>query len=215
MSGTEQADVVIDLDSATGPDPAPPTAPAWRAVAAAITTLLVGLAGGYLVGSQRSRDAAAPPAPSATPAADSAYHPPPVDVVTVVRQCAIQSGKHLQLGAEMTNESGQALSVSAVIIVLPGTGLSVGHGGWGTCAEVRTPGGSMRDDVPPGPMLIPPGASAWYTAELNVLVACPAGSPVEFLLRYQLDGQASSSLVHAFPDLGNIAYSGCRPAGPP
>jgi hypothetical protein len=215
MSATDRPDVVIDLGSPAGPEPTPPPATGWRVIAAAVAMLVVGLAAGYLVGSQRSRHAAAAPARSATPIADSSYHPPPVEPVSVVRQCAIQSGKSLQLGAEMTNESDQPLSVNAVIIVLPGTGLSVRRGGWGTCAEVRTPGGSMRDDVPPGPMVIPPGGSSWYTAEVNVLVTCPAGSPVEFLLRYDVGGQATSSVVRAFPDLGNISYSGCRHAGTP
>jgi hypothetical protein len=43
-------------------------------------------------------------------------------------------------------------------------------------------------------------------------VRCPQPYPVQFVVSYTTAGKMSTTQLDEFPDLGQVAYSGCPPA---
>jgi hypothetical protein len=56
---------------------------------------------------------------------------------------------------------------------------------------------------------LPAGATEWPTITFDVLVRCPSPLPVQFLVSYTISGKPATAQLDEFPDLGQVAYSGC------
>jgi hypothetical protein len=170
------------------------------AVAALIAGLLVGFLGGHLTAGTASRQAAA--------AARSAAALPlgPAAIAFTGSRCAVQHGRTLQLGIEITNQSGSAVAVGRVRPVLPLGGLRPVASQWGPCGSLPGPG-------PEQPASLPPGATAWVAITFDVLVRCPAALPVQFNVRFRQSGKTAAAQLDSFPDLGPVPYSGCGTHG--
>jgi hypothetical protein len=161
--------------------------------------LLAGLAAGYAFGNWQARRSA-PPRPQATaaqPVAPMAGSP----LGLYGPECSQQIGDELQLGVEVSNDTSRPLMLQQVKALLPVSGLRELSWAWGTCGQLAGP--------PPDRGLAP-GNSAWFTVTFQVLVNCPAPLPVMFDIGYTQDGRHSVTSMPAFPDLGQVPYSGCR-----
>jgi hypothetical protein len=203
-------DVIANGDQRDRPDGRSPWRPGWAArstTAIAGLALAVGLIAGYLGGHQQ-RQTAAPPRPTKTTPSPSPTTPQPTtpqrffpDLTATGNRCAIQSGTTLQLGVEVANESDHALGVGQFRAVLPVGGLRAMADTVGTC-------GALQPGPPPSPTL-PAGQTEWLTITFHVLVRCPQPYPVQFVVSYTDSGEVATAQVNEFPDLGQVAYSGC------
>ena len=180
----------------------------WRppqvAVILGAAGLLVGLAAGYAIGSHHA--ATHPAVSSRSRSAARAAASPAVGDFPLVQagpRCSAQTGRELQLGMEVTNTSPTSVTLRRVDVLLPLGGLRPVSQAWGPCGELPSLGQA------PGTVL-PVGASTWFTVTLRVLVGCPGALPVQFRLRYDLDGRPGSSFVGGFNDLSQVPYDGCR-----
>jgi len=186
----------------------------WRAWAGrrpavlAVAVLAVGLIAGYLAGHQHSRPPAAPPTAraSATASATAGSAQPatldlPPALTATGNRCAVQSGTMLQLGIEVANQSPRPVAVGSFRAVLPIGGLRATGIAVGTCGAL--PNGA------PGAVTLPPGATEWLTITFQVLVRCPQAYPVQFQVSYTGGGRSTVVQLDEFPDLGQVAYSGC------
>jgi hypothetical protein len=179
----------------------------WRPPQAAVVMgaagLLAGLAAGYAIG---TRHAGSHPAASARSRGVAGAAASPVAGDFVLRQagprCSAQTGRELQLGLQVTNTSATSVTLRRVDVLLPLGGLRPVSQAWGPCGEL--PSLSQA----PG-TVVPAGASTWFTVTFRVLVGCPQALPVQFRLRYDLDGRPGSSFVGGFSDLGQVPYAGC------
>ena len=180
--------------------------------------LIIGLAAGYAAGyRQAPRNATAPPTASASPAP-----PVPAPLQTVVKGAAItgtvltgglaltqdtgtcsavQSGRELQLGVQVTNRSAEPIGLGRIRTVLPLSGLKVVSQQWAPCGAI----GAVQV-----PDTLGPGDSTWLSVIVQVLVACPAPIPVQFAVGYTYAGKAATVNLPGFPDLGQVPYTGCR-----
>ena len=174
--------------------------PPLIAVVAAAAALLIGLAAGYAVGQRHVKDsAAAPHSPAASTAAGAAAGA----LSQTDRQCSAQTGHMLQLGVQVTNQSATGVTLRRVQAVLPlGGGLQATAQAWGPCGELPASGG-VPDTA------LPPGASTWFTVTFKVLVKCPGGFPVQFILDYDQLGQTATIDLPGFVDLGQVPYNSC------
>lgn len=166
--------------------------------------LVVGLAAGYAIGTHHAGNHPAASARSRGVARAAAS--PVVGDFPLTQagpRCSAQTGRELQLGMEVTNTSATSVTLRRVDVLLPLGGLRTVSQAWGPCGEL--PSLSQA----PGTVL-PAGASTWFTVTLRVLGGCPGALPVQFRLRYDLDGRPGSSLVGGFSDLGQVPYTGCR-----
>jgi hypothetical protein len=170
--------------------------------------LLVGLAVGYAAG---DRHAGKPASPSPTAAAS-----PPAPVFAAGGfplsqsgpECSAQVGDELQLGLEVMNLSGTAITLRRVGVVLPLGGLRETAQAWGSCGELPAAGEAPGLTLPP---TLRPGASAWFTVTFQVLVRCPQPLPVQFTLVFDENGKPAGAMpLPSFPDLGQVPYGGCR-----
>ena len=149
--------------------------------------------------------------------------------------CSAQHGRELQLGVEVINLSGMTVTVGQVKPVLPMGGLRAVSqqwapcdaispswliaGGDGTVTIVRAAGQSGAPQMPPGATrlgdalqgddVLPPGGTAWLSVTFQVLVPCPRPLPVQFRVSYQGTTRPGTALLQGFPDLGEVAYTGC------
>jgi hypothetical protein len=172
--------------------------------------LVTGLAVGYAAGHRQ-------PAGSANHAAASAGPATPVRLSAPVRQgapayqggpllasaddiCSARSGRKLQLGAEVTNESARSVRLGQIRAVLPLGGLRATSQRWAPCGAFET----GQD-----PTSLGPGDSVWFSVTFRVLVRCPEAFPVWFTLGYSAAGQPATARVPAFPDLEQVPYTGC------
>ena len=185
--------------------------------------LIIGLAAGYATGyRQAPRNASAPPTPSSGPASPL---PAPVPYPTVITRtaipvggtgtvftdglaltqdtgtCSVQSGRELQLGVQVTNQSAGPIGLGGFRTVLPLSGLKVVSQQWAPCGVI----GAVQV-----PGTLGPGDSIWLSVTVQVLVACPAPIPVQFAVRYTYAGEAATVNLPGFPDLGQVPYTGCR-----
>lgn len=163
-----------------------------------VLLVLVSTAGGYLVGRRQPESAAPHARPSGSPALTAVN-----DIVAGTgKRCAVQVGDRLQLGLEVVNRSGYAVTLRQVQANLPLDGLRETASAWGSCGQLSS--------VPVGPgYLLPAGATTWLTMTFDVLVPCPGPLPVLFELRYTQDGHDGVSNPSGFPDLGDVPYSKC------
>ena len=115
-------------------------------------------------------------------------------------QCSVQSGRELQLGVQVTNQSAEPIGLSGIRTVLPLSGLKVVSQQWAPCGAI----GAVQV-----PDTLGPGDSTWLSVTVQVLVACPAPIPVQFVVGYTYAGEAGTVNLPGFPDLGGVPYSGC------
>jgi hypothetical protein len=202
-------DDVVEQDSRRFP--AVNWRPSRSACAAILGTagLLAGLAVGYAAGERQARNTAKPPqlpAASASPAA-------PAAAVAILAQsnggCSAQVGHELQLGEQVTNQSGATVALRKVEAVLPLGGLRAVSEQWEPCGFLPT------GQEQPGSRLAP-GASIWFTVTFQVLRRCPRPLPVQFTIDYawftigyDWHAQPAAASLPGFPDLGKVPYSGC------
>jgi len=177
--------------------------------------LIVAVVIGYLLGSNRQRSSgsssASPSASSASSALSAtsgspSRNPPTLVSSAVLAQtggiCGIQVGNQLQLGVEIENRSAATVTLAQVDAVFPLNGLRTSRTSVGVCGGVspqrQIAGASLA-----------PGSSIWLSMIVDVLVSCPTALPVQFRVTFDSVGRAGTVLIGAFPDLGDVAYSGC------
>jgi hypothetical protein len=180
--------------------------PGWagqQTVTLAAAALGVGLIAGYLGGHLQGRAPQPLRAAGATSAPSSPQNTAPALGATGNR-CAVQRGTTLQLGVEVANQSDQALAVGGFRAVLPIGGLRATAATVGTCGALPTGA--------PTSLTLPAGATEWLTVTFRVLVRCPQPFPVQFVVSYTTAGKMTTAQLDEFPDLGQVAYSGCSTA---
>jgi hypothetical protein len=123
--------------------------------------------------------------------------------------CSVQLGHELQLGVEVSNQTGSDITLQRVTASLPASGgLREVSWDWGPCGALSSGGGQLAADLSGGADLSP-GESSWFTVTFQVLVECPAPYPVQFTVQVDSSGRTSFAQVPGFSDLGQVAYSGC------
>ncbi|MGH3170981.1 MAG: hypothetical protein ACRDN0_34560 [Trebonia sp.] len=202
----------------------------WRpsrgaAILAAIA-LLAGLAVGFTAG--RSQAVRANPvaargagtlkrgaetsAPATSPSATSPSVTVSPALVQDVGACSAQAGQDLQLGVQVTNQSGQPVTLNRVKSLLPLGGLKPIAQQWAPCGTLPATSALLGDgllgQVDPGNQLAP-GASTWFTFTFRVLRTCPSPLPVQFTIEYEMDGHPGQASLPGFPDLSEVPYTGC------
>jgi hypothetical protein len=199
--------------------------PSWRpargAAVFAAAALVIGLAAGYAAGDRHARGAAALPGPtvpvsppvsqSVSPPASPASAPAPGGALSFVISpaiiqgtgaCAVQTGRELQLGVQVTNQSTAVVTLRTARAVLPLGGLRQVTWQWATCGAISA-GPAQADAV------LLPGQGTWLSATFTVQRSCPAPLPVQFTVGYLAQGKAATARLPGFPDLGQVPYSGC------
>lgn len=198
-----------DRERLPGWRPPGPPALRWRppgiAVILCAAGLVAGLAVGYAVGhAGRPVPPSVLPSPSRFSVQPVTAGGPPLGFEG--SRCSRQVGHDLQLGIEVTNNAPALLTIVRVDALAPLHGLQQVSWAWGSCGEL--PGA-----LPPAQVLAPRN-STWFTATFHVLVSCPAPQPVQFniqfILRSPQDSRGAQTTLAPFPDLGQVAYSGCQ-----
>jgi hypothetical protein len=171
-----------------------------------VVGLVIGLASGYAAGYwQAPRNASAPPASSgsASPAPATGTAVPHLGgpaLTQAIGTCSAQSGRELQLGVQVTNESAAAISLGQVHTVLPLGGLKAISQQWAPCGAI-----GMGQD----PASLGAGDSTWLSVTFQVLVGCPGPFPVQFTVDYSSAGVPAAVNLPGFPDLGQVPYTSC------
>jgi len=211
MGDDPEADDIVELGGRRLRPPGWPPShwPGWRpsrgAGVLAVAALVVGLAAGYAAGD--SRGSAALPAPTVTaspaspPAATFSFADSPA-LAQGASACSEQSGRVLELGVQVTNQSTAAITLQTARAVLPMGGLKQVTWQWATCGAI--PSGLGRAGE-----ILAPGASTWLTATFKVQLRCPAPEPVQFTFGYLAQGRSGTVSLPGFPDLSQVPYSGC------
>jgi hypothetical protein len=179
--------------------------PNWRSPRGAAVLLTVGLvaglAVGYVAGDRQASRSASPPRPAASSASPGSVLTTVSPALTQnVGTCAVQNGRDLQLGVQVTNQSAANVTLSLVHPVLPLGGLKWISQQWAPCSTLPT----GQD-----PAVLTPGASTWFSVTFEVLVRCPGPLPVQFMVSYLVNGQQATVSLPGFPDLGQVPYTGC------
>jgi hypothetical protein len=176
--------------------------PNWRLPRSATILLaaglVIGIAVGYAAGHRQRPRNASPPAASSGSAAPAYEGGPPL--APARGTCSAQSGRKLQLGAEVTNGSARAVRLGQIRAVLPLGGLRAITQRWAPCGAIET----GQD-----PTSLGPGDSAWFSVTFQVLVRCPGALPVWFTIGYSAAGESATVRLPGFPDLGQVPYTGC------
>ena len=189
-----------------------------------VAALAIGLVVGYLGGRQQAGKTA-PTRPTATAPTSTATSPTIVQSPAIVQsptavqslppslipalaatgdRCAVQHGKTLELGVQVTNQSDRTIVMGRFRAVLPLGGLRETAVSVGTCGAL--PG------MPPGSATLAAGTSEWLTISFDVLVRCPQPYPVQFAVSYTDSGKPVSAQLDEFPDLGQVTFSSCPTA---
>jgi hypothetical protein len=176
------------IESSPQPRRSRPTVTAGLVVAFAAVAVA-----GYLVGTRQGKA----PTPSAT--ADGADQADPPITVTGPR-CSLQVGKQLQLGVEITNQSGTAATLRQIEALLPMEGLRATASTWGTCGQLSPKPGDAA-------LPLPAGATTWLTMTFDVLDSCPGPLPVRFTVAYDRGNGPQTADLPAFNDLGDVPYT--------
>jgi hypothetical protein len=136
--------------------------------------------------------------------------------------CSVQRGRDLQLGVELINLSGTAITLGPVRSILPLGGLRPISQQWEPCGAISsswqaTEGGtfvfinaSTGETEAGSSTVLPPYGTAWLSVTFRVLVACPVPLPVQFSVSYQENGRRGTAQLPGFPDLGQVTYTGCK-----
>jgi hypothetical protein len=188
--------------------------PGWRpsrgAAVFAAAALVVGAAAGYAAGDRHARGGAALPAPAPAPSAPApatsfSFAGSPA-LTQDTGACSAQTAQGLQLGVQVSNQSGKPLTLRTPRAVLPLGGLKEVGWQWSPCGAL--PNGFGQAD-----QILLPGQSTWMTVTFKVQPRCPAAYPVQFSVGYLVQGRSASVSLPGFPDLSQVPYSGCpRPA---
>ena len=176
--------------------------PSRSAAILGVVGLLAGLAAGYAAGERQAGNSARPQRPPTSASLATSPAAIATELTQSVGGCSAQIGRELQLGVQVVNESGTAVTLRRVEAVLPLGGLRAISQQWAPCGAL--PAGP---DQPGSPL--PPGASAWFTVTFKVLMECPTPLPVQFTLDYDWNGQPGTASLPGFPDLGAVPYTGC------
>jgi hypothetical protein len=184
-------------------------------------TLAIGLALGYAAGHGQGRGTAAAPEKPAAPAGQAlggvssgtivAVAPPAsIGFGPALTQnpgtCSVQAGRDLELGIQVTNQSGDTVLLASVKPVPLVSGLlKVLSWRWDPC-------GFDNDGMVPDTVALGPGQTTWVTAVVQPLVACPGPAPLQFQVTYSINSQTSTTNLPGFPDLSAVHYSGCPAA---
>jgi hypothetical protein len=178
-----------------------PWRPSRGAAVLGAAALVVGLAAGYAAGDRHAASGARPPQrPSA---AAAVLGPPVIPALTqTTGACSAQVGRQLQLGVQVTNQSGVAVTLGRVEAVLPLGGLRVVSQQWTPCGVIPAGPGQSSGSLAPG-------ASTWFTVTFKVLMTCPGPLPVQFTVHYDWRGQGTSASLPGFSDLSEVPYTGC------
>jgi hypothetical protein len=220
--------------------------PSRGAAILGIAGLIVGLAAGYALGYRHLGHAVPPPRATAAgtvlPGVARAAAPPGLaasadgpgayssslsiaglsGLAQIGGACSVQRGRDLQLGVELINLSGKAVTLGQVRSILPLGGLSPVSQQWEPCGAIpaswqATEGGSFvfinssTGEVETGSStVLPPNGTAWLSVTFRVLVACPGPLPVQFSVSYQENGRTGTAQLPGFPDLGQVTYTGCK-----
>ena len=167
-------------------------------VEVAIASLAVGLIIGYASGHLSAHGPAGrQPARAATPVVSLA-----VPITDTGGRCALQIGRHLELGIEIANQSPTAVGIGRITPVFDLGGFHVITAGLGPC-------GTLTGAAAAQPPVLYPGGTEWITTTVAVLVHCPQALPVGFKVRFAQAGKISATTFNAFPDLGQLPYHGC------
>jgi hypothetical protein len=210
-------DVIGNGDQRDRPDRRWPWRPGWAGRGTSVIAglaLAVGLIAGYLGGHQPHPTAPTPRPTAPTPRPTKATSPPSSqaatpqdafpDLTATGNRCALQRGTTLQLGVEVVNESDHTLAVGRFGAVLPVGGLRATAATVGTCGALPV--------WPPISPTLPAGQTVWLTITFHVLVRCPQPYPVQFVVSYTDSGKLATTQMDEFPDLSQVAYSGCPAA---
>lgn len=185
----------------------------------AAVTLVAGLAVGYAVGHGRGQGTVAAPGKPAAPAGQARGGAGSGTIVALAPSasinllslaltqipgtCSVQVGRNLELGIQVTNQSGETVLLKSVkaVPLMSGT-LKVLSWRWDPC-------GFDNDGIVPETVALGPGATTWVTAVVQPLIACPAPAPLQFQVTYSVNSQQSTFNLPGFPDLSAVHYSGC------
>jgi hypothetical protein len=221
MADEPRADDLVELGSRPVRLPGwlPSRLPGWppsrSAAILAVAALVVGVAAGYAAGDRHMRSAAALPKPTVTVTASPSSSPAPApgaafsfaDSTALTQStgaCSVQTGRELQLGVEVANQSTAAIVLETAKAVLPLGGLRLVTWQWATCGAIPA---RLDQDYD----VLLPGQSTWLSATFTVQLHCPAPVPVQFSVGYQVQGKPVTASLPGFPDLSQVPYSGCQP----
>jgi hypothetical protein len=169
--------------------------------------LIVGLAAGYATGYRQARPARPAPVSTAAPVRRATvatgpgtfYEDDPA-LSQAAGTCSAQSGRELQLGVQVTNDSIASVGLGRVRAVLPLGGLKAISQRWAPCGAI----GTGQD-----PVSLAPGDSTWFSVTFRVLARCPGPDPVQFAVGYTTGRTSADVRLEGFPDLSRVRYSGC------
>lgn len=181
-----------------------PRRPATAAVAAAC--LLAGTLLGYAAARHdtAARPRVAPPPPAAATPAPAHVGGARQAVVQTSGQCALHSGRTVQVGVQVVNSSAEPVTLLRVHVDLPLPGLQAIAQAWGPCGYVPNAGRRAGYEVASG-------ANAWLTVTFRVLADCPGPQPVVFTVDYMPTGQPVIVGTQAFADLAAAPSPRCTP----
>jgi hypothetical protein len=177
-----------------------------RVRASTVEVAVASLAAGLIIGFMSGHLSAHTSRPVARPAIKVRVMMPLLSVTPIVDiggRCAMQVGKHLELGIEIGNQSSTAVGIGRITPVFELGGFRPIATGPGTC-------GALAGAEPFYPPLLFPGDTEWITTTVVALEHCPQALPVGFKVRFAQAGKTSSTVFNAFPDLGQIPYRGCK-----
>src|SRR5215469_5569778 len=140
------------------------------------------------------------------PAGKKAPRPPFIAtaIETTGARCAVLSGKNLQLGIQLINDSDSQVTLGRITTLFPMGGLRGISGGVGTCGVLLP---SLVHASP-----LPPRSTEWIVATVAMHMACPQPYPVWFKVSYSVGDKKSSVVIAAFPDLGQVHFGQCTTA---
>jgi hypothetical protein len=177
--------------------------PARGASILAATALVVGLCAGYAAG---HGSGTRPTRVGASATAPLSLDPTTLFSLELTQgagACSVQSGRHLTLGVQVTNQSTVPVTLESVKAVLPLGGLTEVSWRWAPCGAIpQTLAGHEVD-------ILQPGDSTWLTMLFSVQHGCPAPLPVQFTIGYLATGHSVTANLPGFPDLTQVPYTGC------
>jgi hypothetical protein len=142
-------------------------------------------------------------------------------------ECSVQHGRNLQVGVEVINLSGTPVTLGQVRTILPLGGLRQVSQQWAPCGAISpswqaADGGmivsvtssagvvEVGSSTPGSAAVLPPDGTAWLSATFQMLATCPSPLPVQFSVGYQDNGRTGTAELAGFPDLGQVARTGCK-----